>query len=614
VLKFKLLLFVFFIANSSVAFAYADYVVIQKKRNPISNDADKKIQDKGYQIWGANDPINGFVRVKKDNEMSIADAQGNILNETFEFSTSVTKKGIFFTGRNKYGRNDYGERTVTSISHLKSFDTSGDEVITDVSRRNDLEFARSMAHISEFSSSKDDDYITIHKKSDDGYRLLVGLIDSSGRIIIEPLYREISQVVGNYYLLTKENHKKQIINLKTLEVHSVIFDELQTYSQRIRLKVNSQFVNFDGKILAKANGKYGLYSLESKQWIIPNQFDSLMPITGTEKLKTKIYDGDPLVLYTNRFIAQKESRWGVISHHDKVIVPFNYDFVTSENPNSPYYVVYSDYYSDYHEDNRMNLYSIESKKEVVNGFYRGIYLVENYRDVALITISDKKIAIIDVDTQKHLVAEVDGYTEYSYERGGLFKLKHASGRKAIFSPKLKKIISPKPKLKTAPLNNKSSILSIVIPKKCPHNIERKRKNLALKAHVIAGSTYCSGSGSDCYTTKRVNDGDFSTSLGGYSSWVNRPGKSKELVFNWQGKSIDFQQINVYTTRSYPVSAYDLFVNIDSGWKKLVSVKNNRAESLCHAFETMKITGLKFIGKQGPSSQKAYVRVNEIAIY
>jgi microsomal dipeptidase-like Zn-dependent dipeptidase len=149
-------------------------------------------------------------------------------------------------------------------------------------------------------------------------------------------------------------------------------------------------------------------------------------------------------------------------------------------------------------------------------------------------------------------------------------------------------------------------------------------NLARLAGTSASSTYCVGTGVHCYSSTRVNDGDRSTALGGFSSWVNAYGTPmpQGLELAW-GSPVTVSRVELYTTSGYELRDYDIQYWTGSGWTSVIdpartgqpTVTGNTSVSQTHTvFPPVTTDRLRVLGYQGPDAQPGYVRINEIEVY
>lgn len=141
-------------------------------------------------------------------------------------------------------------------------------------------------------------------------------------------------------------------------------------------------------------------------------------------------------------------------------------------------------------------------------------------------------------------------------------------------------------------------------------------NHALSASVLASSTFCSGTGTvHCYSPQRVNDGDRSTTLGGFTSWSNNQGTAMPqwVELRWSG-NITFSRVDLYTSDGYPIRDYDIEYWNGTSWVKAVIINGNTSLSRSHTVTPVMTSRIRVLGRSGPTHQPGYVRVNEIEVY
>jgi hypothetical protein len=142
------------------------------------------------------------------------------------------------------------------------------------------------------------------------------------------------------------------------------------------------------------------------------------------------------------------------------------------------------------------------------------------------------------------------------------------------------------------------------------------QNLATQALAVASSTYCSGAGSiHCYAPSRANDGDRSTALGGYTSWVNNNTVSMPqwLELQW-GQLITISRIDLYTSSGYPIKDYDIQYWNGTTWINAASIRNNTALSLSNTIAPVQTFRLRILAFAGPAHQINHARINELEVY
>jgi len=148
-------------------------------------------------------------------------------------------------------------------------------------------------------------------------------------------------------------------------------------------------------------------------------------------------------------------------------------------------------------------------------------------------------------------------------------------------------------------------------------------NLARSASSSASSTYCSGSGEHCYSAARINDGNNSTALGGFTSWTNGYGQPMPqwVQLNWSS-AVTFGRVKLYTTSGYPLRDFAIQYlrppASGGGWADLPVTPSfptaNTATQLSYTLPAITTTAVRVLGRSGSASQPGYVRVNELEIY
>ena len=117
-----------------------------------------------------------------------------------------------------------------------------------------------------------------------------------------------------------------------------------------------------------------------------------------------------------------------------------------------------------------------------------------------------------------------------------------------------------------------------------------------------------------YSADNVIDGDRSTALGEDYSWAN----SSSVYPQWL--KVDFggvkgvQDVDVYTTASYPIRDYDIEVLSGSTWLPFATVRGNTAEKVTsHVTTPLRGSAIRVLGFRGPLFQPQHVRVNELVV-
>lgn len=143
-------------------------------------------------------------------------------------------------------------------------------------------------------------------------------------------------------------------------------------------------------------------------------------------------------------------------------------------------------------------------------------------------------------------------------------------------------------------------------------------NLALSATASASSTYCVGppqTSPHCYAPWRVNDGSFSTALGGQDSWTNDTGTPMPqwVQLTWSAP-VTASRVVIATTAGFPARDYDIEYWNGATWLPLAHRVGNTALSNTDNFAPVSTTRMRILGWQGPANQPGYVRTNEFAVY
>ncbi|HEU4888835.1 MAG TPA: hypothetical protein VFV49_13190 [Thermoanaerobaculia bacterium] len=141
------------------------------------------------------------------------------------------------------------------------------------------------------------------------------------------------------------------------------------------------------------------------------------------------------------------------------------------------------------------------------------------------------------------------------------------------------------------------------------------ENIAGQASASASSTYCGSGAIHCYDPARVNDGDRSTALGGFTSWSNDANTLSPhwVQLTWAG-AITTDQVEVFTSEGFPIQDYDLQTWNGLVWSTVASVRDNTELHRVHSFPAIVTTQLRIVGLTGPLHQPGHVRVNEVLVY
>ena len=136
------------------------------------------------------------------------------------------------------------------------------------------------------------------------------------------------------------------------------------------------------------------------------------------------------------------------------------------------------------------------------------------------------------------------------------------------------------------------------------------RNLATSATASAYSTF-SG-----YSPGRVNDGDFSSALGGGYSWVNDgyPLESQWLQLTWP-EPVTSDQVDVTSSDGYALAGFKVQYLDDGAWKDVSGAGYERRDAVKTAvtFAPVTTAAMRLVGFSGPAHQPQYFRVNEFAV-
>lgn len=141
-------------------------------------------------------------------------------------------------------------------------------------------------------------------------------------------------------------------------------------------------------------------------------------------------------------------------------------------------------------------------------------------------------------------------------------------------------------------------------------------NLAPSGLPVASSTFCWGLGTiHCYSPDRINDGDRSTALGGFTSWSNDQGAAMPqwIELQW-GQIHTISRVDMYTSDGYPIRDYDIQSWIGTGWVTVKAIRGNTALTRTDTFTPVQTFRLRVLAYSGPSHQTGYARVNELEVY
>lgn len=174
-------------------------------------------------------------------------------------------------------------------------------------------------------------------------------------------------------------------------------------------------------------------------------------------------------------------------------------------------------------------------------------------------------------------------------------------------------------------------------------------NLALRAVASAKTTYCQGSGNQCYSAARINDGDTSSELGGLFSWTNRvpdcsdplsicidpngvgdagntgsnstqigfPSGLQWVALTWPTAQT-LQRVELTTTSGFEVRDFVIQYLSGSQWITLSASpsfpNDNTGTQLSFSFPPVTTRSIRVLGRAGPEVQPEHIRINELEVY
>lgn len=174
-------------------------------------------------------------------------------------------------------------------------------------------------------------------------------------------------------------------------------------------------------------------------------------------------------------------------------------------------------------------------------------------------------------------------------------------------------------------------------------------NLAPRAAASASSTYCQGSGNQCYSVARINDGDTSTDLGGFFSWTNAApdctdplsicidplsigeagstgsntaqtsmlSRPQWVALTWPTAQT-LRRVELFTTSGFEVRDFVIQYLSGSQWITLSASpsfpRDNTSSQLSFSFPPVTTRSIRVLGRAGPEVQPEHIRINELEAY
>jgi len=212
----------------------------------------------------------------------------------------------------------------------------------------------------------------------------VGLSDNTGRIIINPVYKEIKAIGEDYkegYITINNENKYGVIDF----TGKVILDN----------KYEDVTVCGDKKYVVKDSGVYKIISLDGET-LIDTGFDEVKSINGdniiikkgsnygvitsSKEVKISTQYEELKYIYSNYYIAKKDGKYGIVDINNEEKLPFEYSSI-AYNKDSDYIEAEKEEQTDtliYNSNFEYKLSGIVSDVNSEKGYFR-IRIGEDYK-------------------------------------------------------------------------------------------------------------------------------------------------------------------------------------------------------------------------------------------
>lgn len=261
------------------------------------------IKDKKYGFINKNGDIivplkyedafpfyNGYASIKSNDKWNYINEQGQIIfsdSLIFNYRPIMDDKAVFMVSGNE----------VEKRKRMHSEDRTGSQVFVE--------------------------YLNQIKKQ----QLKEGLIDTNGKIIIEPIYDEISGYFINGFMRVRNNGKAGIVNENGEVVIPIEYDNVLDYK--------------NGMFTAEKSNKWGIIDTDNKI-IIPFEYGRIRHFQNDLALITNKGTGyinkekEIVIEPQNSFnlsgdfhnglaLVKKDNKYGFINKENKIIIPIIYD-------------------------------------------------------------------------------------------------------------------------------------------------------------------------------------------------------------------------------------------------------------------------------------------------
>ncbi|MBW2960571.1 WG repeat-containing protein [Mesonia aestuariivivens] len=181
-----------------------------------------------------------------------------------------------------------------------------------------------------------------------------GMLNDLAEWVLQPEYDKIEFVYNRYVKIEKDGKTTYADSWGKLLV-PLKFDSIQIMSSRY----------FD----VKKDEKWGVHDTEKHKIIIPFEYDHFDYCSGCEKK-------------SDYFYAEKDGKWGVINLKNKVLVPFNYEYVHSN-------IRSDEWVAAFRKDGKNVIINIPQQKEYKAPEYDR-FQIENGHLIAAKTIDNQR--------------------------------------------------------------------------------------------------------------------------------------------------------------------------------------------------------------------------------
>ncbi len=233
---------------------------------------------------------NAYASIKSNDKWNYINAQGQIIfsdSLIFNYRPIIDNKAVFMVSGNE----------VEKRKRMHSEDRTGSQVFVE--------------------------YLNQIKK----LQLKEGLININGKIIIEPIYDEISGYFINGFMRVRNNRKAGIVNENGEVVIPIEYDNVLDYK--------------NGMFTAEKNNKWGIIDTENEV-IIPFEYGRIRHFENDLALITNKGTGyinkeKQIVIepqnsfnlsgdfYNGLALVKKDNKYGFINKENKIIIPIIYD-------------------------------------------------------------------------------------------------------------------------------------------------------------------------------------------------------------------------------------------------------------------------------------------------